>query len=88
MRVLGKKLWILWTFEKKFGKIRKIGVKTEKFKTHFPKSLGQFLKNKSQLFQGGLRGVPPTFFLFFFINSVNIYLGKVNECRDRVIRCN
>ena len=27
---------------------------------NFQKSVGQFLTNKSQLFQGGLRGVTPT----------------------------
>ena len=53
--------------------------------TNILKSVGQFLKNKSQHFQGGLRGYPQTKIeIFSFINLENIYLGKVNEFQDRV----
>ena len=47
-----------------------------------------FLKNKSQLFQGGLRDPQPKIEIFLFINLDNIYFGKVNEFRDLVISYN
>ena len=47
------------------------------------------MKNKSQLFQGGLRGVPPTKNWNIFVSKFRQYIVRKIQCvSDHVISCN